>query len=126
MIWMLLQILKIIKASVLLHQDGEVVVSILILEVLLSTVKSVLKTFEGNCKHSHVINLQDAAQCEDKSLLDQDIELLGIGRGGAVAQSPDCFVLDAEVVMLKNLDQLFYDACVDAKLELLLGAGSNV
>ena len=76
---------EIIKATVLLHEDSEVVVSIFIFKVLITAGKGILKSFKSNCKHSYVVHFENATKSNNESLVYQNLELLRVCRGSAVA-----------------------------------------
>ena len=123
---MLLQVLQVIEAATLLHDDRELVLSLLVDEVLLAASEDVVETLEGDSEHPHVAHLEHLAESCDHTLLDEDLELRRDSTRRAVAEGPDCLVLNSHVIVLQDLNELVDDASVDALLDLLNGSSCDI
>lgn len=126
MIWVLLEVLQVIKASHFFHNDGELVLSVLVEEVLLSTGENIIESLEGDCQHPDVVDFEHASESLDHTFLDKYFKLTWVCAGCAVAQGPDCLVFDLYVVMLKNLNKLVHNANINTDLNLIFGTCSDI
>lgn len=79
MIWVSLQVLKVIEGSCFLHEQCIFVVSVLGQIVLLATGKNVFETLKSHSKHFDLLLLEDATESCDDSLVDKDLKLFWVG-----------------------------------------------
>ena len=56
---MCLQVLEVIQAVFRLHHYRESVLTLLILEVLITTLQNIINTLQGNSEHFHILELEN-------------------------------------------------------------------
>ena len=126
MVWMSLELLKVVEASCLLHLDSEHIFSIRVQEIGLTASKDILDTLQSDSEHPHVFAFEHFSKGLNHAFADEDLELWWCGRGCAVAQSPHSFILNSNIVMLQNLDEFVHNSNIDTALNLVWSSGCDV
>jgi hypothetical protein len=125
-IWVLLKVLQVVKTSPFFHHDGELVLSVLVKEVLLTAGQNIIETFERDSQHPDIVDLEHGSKSLNHTFLNKNVKLHRIGTSCAVTECPNRLILDLYVVMLKNLNKLVHNANINTDLNLLLGTRCNV
>lgn len=123
---MLLQVLEVIETSYLFHDNGKLILSIFIKEVLLSTGEDIVQTFKCDSEHPDIINLEHSPESLHHPFLYKYVELHWICRCSTVAESPYRFILDLYVIVLEDLNQLVNNTNFNTDLHLFFGSSSDV
>ena len=126
MVRVLLQVLKVVKASLLFHDQCECVFIVSVQVVLCAISQCVVKSFKGHGQHSNIVDLKYVSKSFDETFINKLTELHWVCLSCAVAQSPHCFILYLHVVMQQNIHKLVDDARIKTSLDLLLRTSSDV
>lgn len=101
MVWMRLEVFKMIKASFLLENDSVLVFTSIVHKVFLTTRECVIKTLKCDGKHfDQVVVLKDASESFNHSLFNKLLKLCWISRCCTVTESPNCLVFHLNIVVL--------------------------
>lgn len=126
MIWVLLEVLQVIKTSHLFHHDRELILTVLIKEVLLSACQHILKTFKSNRQHPDIIDLKHGSQSLNHAFRHKIVKLQWIGTSCTVTKSPNCLIFNLNIIMLQNLNKLVHNANIYTDLDLFFSSSRNI